>query len=245
MTKKNKVIEQQLGIPPDYQYHAINSANFIHANWHKNKIDTLTQLLKLKKSSKILDLGIGSGNFELVFSSKVKEIVGLDYNSEAINYAKSMIRKNNINNVKLKLADVKNLSNMKLGKFDFIIMVDVIEHFSLPEAKRIIQSFKKFLNTSGRVCLVTPNFKSGWILLEWLLDKFHLAPELSGKQHISKFDPETLKSAFKDTGYKIERVATFNTFSYLIPNQKIRVTLNKWEVNNFKYGNMIAIIARL
>ncbi|KKQ53087.1 MAG: hypothetical protein UT19_C0017G0003 [Candidatus Woesebacteria bacterium GW2011_GWB1_39_10b] len=80
------IIEKQLGIPGDYQYKALRSKNYLQSNWHRNKWLVIGNLLNQYKPEKVLDLGTGSGNFELIFSGMVKKIVGIDYNDEALNF---------------------------------------------------------------------------------------------------------------------------------------------------------------
>ncbi|KKQ43382.1 MAG: Methyltransferase type 11 [Microgenomates group bacterium GW2011_GWC1_37_8] len=242
---KKSIIEQQLGIPPDYQYKALLSRNFLHSNWHKNKLDTLEFLLKFKKSERILDLGIGSGNFEIYFSKYVKEIIGIDYNNEAIRFVRELLRKKGINNVRLYNDDIKKFGDRKnLGKFDFILLIDVIEHFELNEAKKVVRRIKRHLKDEGSICIITPNTKSTWIILEWILDKLNLAPEMGNKQHLSYFDAGNLDKILKDEGYTVDRISTFNTFSFLSPIQLLRKKINKLEVEKFKYGNLLAVVAK-
>ena len=240
---KNDIIEKRLGIPPDYQYNALQSKNYIHSNWYKTKLDAIEKLLNVKKTNRILDIGPGSGNFEFMFAKKVKEIVAIDYNDEAVDFLKRKIKEKKIKNVKVQVGDVRKLGKVQ-RKFDIIIMVDVIEHLNDKEAKKVIKSFKNILTRTGKVCIVTPNFKSGWVLLEWMLDAFRLAPELSGKQHLSKFEPKTLVKTFEDAKYKIDTFVSFNFLSFLIPHERLAKSCNRYEMNSkFTYGNLIAIVA--
>src|SRR5260221_3194065 len=237
------IIEKKLGIPADYQYSALQSKNYIHANWYKTKLDAIDKLLNVKKTDRILDIGPGSGNFELLFSEKVKEIVAIDYNDEAINFVKKKIKERHIKNVKVHVGDVRKLGKLQ-GKFDIIIMVDVIEHLTQEQAEKVIQSFKMLLSPSGKVCIVTPNFKSSWVLIEWVLDAFRLAPELSGKQHLSKFDPKTLVMTFEKAGYHIDKFVSFNFLSFLIPHERLARWCNNIEMSSkFSHRNLIAIVA--
>ena len=58
---------------------------------------------------KILNLGTGFGNFELLFHDKFKKIVGTDYNDEALDFLISKLKEREIKNVELKIADFTKL----------------------------------------------------------------------------------------------------------------------------------------
>lgn len=72
--KKSQIIEKQLGITGDYQYKAIRSKNYLQANWHNNKMLAMKQQLDIHKPETGLDLGTGSGNFELLFAIDLKKL---------------------------------------------------------------------------------------------------------------------------------------------------------------------------
>ncbi len=245
-TKTNKkiVVEKILGIPPDYQYKAIRSKKYLQANWHRNKIAVIQKLLKLNKTTSILDLGPGSGNFELIFWPKVKKIVAVDYNDEAISFINQQLYRKKIKNVKTIVEDIRNLYKRKeLGKFDIVLLVDVIEHVHISEAKKVISQLKNFLNKNGEVVIITPNYKSPWILIEWLLDRFTILAKLKEEhkeQHLAKFYKENLIEIFSGQGYSVDKISSFNLFSWLIPNEKVSRFLAELEVSLFvPFGNLL------
>src|SRR3990172_5352003 len=215
------IIEKQLGIPGDYQYKALRSKNYLQSNWHRNKWLVIGNLLNQYKPEKVLDLGTGSGNFELIFSGRVKKIVGIDYNDEALNFLKNKLNKKGIKNVKLIKRDITQVSSIaELGKFDMIILIDVIEHLDIIYGMRLIASFKKFLNPKGKIVIITPNYAGFWPIIErYIIDKFTHLPHLEKMQHVTRYDKDVLSRAFRKHGYKLAKYSTFNTFSYLFPGK--------------------------
>ena len=154
------IIEKKLGIPADYQYKAIRRKTFLFSNWHLNKWEILKEFSKFNKSTSVLDLGTGSGNFELIYSKDVKTILGIDYNIEALSFLKKKLKENRIKNVRLVCNDIRKLNKIRIiQKYDLIIMVDVIEHISIDQAQDVIKSLKRFLKPGGEICIVTPNYK--------------------------------------------------------------------------------------
>ena len=148
------VVEKKLNISPDYQYKAIRSKNFLQANWHQNKFYVLEKLLKLNKKSTVLDLGTGSGNFELMFYKKCKKIVGIDYNDGAIKFLKNKIKERRIKNVSLHISDIRKINKIKnLGKFNTVIMIDIIEHIGINSAKDLIRNLKPHLEEKAKILI--------------------------------------------------------------------------------------------
>lgn len=221
MAKKNKnqIMEKKLGITPDYQYKAIRSRLFPQANWHKNKLIVVNSLLKLNKKNVVLNLGSGSGNFELRFYKSVNKIVAVDYNDEAIEFLKNQLKARKIKNVVTLNRDIRKLSEVKkFGKSDYVLMIDVLEHVSLNEAKKVLHSIRPLLIKGGVVCVITPNRNSPWIFIEKVLDKFfNNIPKLDKAQHLAVYNQKNLIKLFTENDFEIKKVRSFNLFSYLSP----------------------------
>ncbi len=238
------IIEKKLGIPPDYQYLAIRSKNFLQANWHKNKLTVLDTLLKFTKHSAVLDLGTGSGNFELWCAAKVRKIVGVDYNDEPLKFLKNKLKRGKKNNVVLVQSDIRDLTKVKRhAPFDFIVVVDVIEHIPEKDALKVAKNIRALISKNGKVCIITPNYRSAWVLLEALLDTTTLVPKFQGHQHLAKYSKENLTRVFRDGGFRLVTFRTFNTISFMAPFSWLATFLCKIEIAyEFTYGNMIVAI---
>ncbi len=240
--KSQLIIEKKLGISGDYQYRALRSKNFLQSNWHYNKLQALRILLNLNKNLKVLDLGIGSGNFEFEFAGQVQEITGVDYNDEAIIFAKDQLTKLKIKNVDLITDDIRNITKViKLKKFDLILFIDIIEHLRFKDARRVIRNLRTLLKKNGRVCVITPNYNSPWHLIEVILDKIQVLPKLKGEQHLAKFHRTNLTQLFKSERYKTEVYTTFNLFSYLVPNKTLSTLLLRLELHNLLHGGNLLL----
>ena len=93
---------------------------------------------------KTLDIGCGSGLF-------VKNFMDNGYDAYGLEPSKSLAQfgiKNGLNIIE------GNLENMKMDKFDFISLVDVIEHVKNPS--EMILKCTKILNNGGLLLIVTP-----------------------------------------------------------------------------------------
>jgi len=236
---RKEIVEKELGIPADYQYKAIRSKLFFQSNWHNNKLTSVSELIK--PGMRVMDLGTGSGNLELKFHNVAKEIIGVDYNSEALTFLKEKLREKNIKNVKLFLSDIRNLNKSKVtGRFDLIIAIDVIEHIHISEVNTVVKSLKKYLKPTGKVCVITPNYNSTWLFLEEMLDKLKLVPTMHEEQHLSKFNKDNLTSLFKQQDMKLVSLSSFNLFSWLCLNKNLSTLMCKLELKSkTTYGNLL------
>lgn len=238
---KTQIIEKVLGIPPDYQFKALTNSNFLQSHWHQNKLTALDYCLDFNKDVAVMDLGSGSGNFEMLFASKVKSITAVDYHKEALEFLGSKLKERKLNNVTLIHSDIRKLSTVKtLKTYDTIIMVDVIEHIHKDEAKKLITLFKKILKPRGTICIITPNYQSLWIYIERLLDKLTIVPHFDGQQHLAQYYPQNLKQAFEEQGFTTKEMKTFNLFSFLSPFRWLSTWLCKFELaSNSTIGNLL------
>jgi ubiquinone/menaquinone biosynthesis C-methylase UbiE len=235
------IVEKKLKIPASYQYKAIRSNNFLQANWHRNKYFVLRKLIKFNKNMNVLDLGTGSGNFEILFCKKVGKITGVDYNSEALLFLNNYLIKRNINNVNLIQTDIRKLSQLKkLPKFDLITIIDVIEHLNEADSKEMVRAFRRLLKKDGKICVVTPNYKSLWYLIEQVLDRASVVPKFTEAQHLSRYHKENLNSIFRNNGFKTDKISSFNLFSFVFPNSQVCKFLCGLELKfPFMLGNLI------
>lgn len=241
--KKNHhtIIEKELGITADYQYKALHESNFFQSNWHNNKLVALETELQFNPSVLVLDLGPGSGNFELSFAKRVKHITAVDYHKEALTFLKQKTKNKGISNITTIHSDIRDLGTIKaLKKFDIIIMIDVIEHIKQSQADSLIKVFKKLLKNNGKIGIITPNYHSLWVYIEKILDLFTIVPHFDGAQHLAQYFPKNLELIFKKNGFKKNAMKSFNTFSFFVPSKYLAALLCKIELASaMTFGNLL------
>jgi ubiquinone/menaquinone biosynthesis C-methylase UbiE len=218
MRPKEEIVEKKMGIAPDYQYRAMRNSFWAKKNWHKNKFEIIKTICKFTHNEDVLDLGTGSGNFELLFSQSVKQIYGIDYNDDALCFLKNALKKRNIGNVKLICADMRKLpKELDNKKFDLILSIDTIEHVTRKDGEKIIAWSEKRLKKNGRLVIVTPNYGSAWSSLESLLDILSFTPNMGAHQHLSNYSVSSMSKLLTSNKFELKNVMTFNLFSFLFP----------------------------
>lgn len=150
----------------------------------------------------VLDLGIGNGiNGCMIKNYKRNwEIHGIEYFK---NYKNPMwgVYKN------VEINDIQKIDFDKHEKFDYVIMTDVIEHFHLADALKLMEDLKKLVKPGGSLYISTPAIFMEQGVFEGNEKECHLC--LITKEH------------YLDRGYTLLKDGSVDTFGHLM-------LLGKW-----------------
>ena len=108
---------------------------------------------ELKRTMRVLDCGCGSGYGTQIISFKCENVIGIDGDKEAIEFAKRSYESD-----RLKFFNVDILSEWaekNKESFDAIACLEVIEH--IPDTDKFMQSIHKLLRKNGFVMISTPS----------------------------------------------------------------------------------------
>ena len=167
------------------RYKEAFSAFLLHAD-HIKAYDFAAPFCKNKK---VLDVGCFMGYGEKILADYAEEIVAIDGDDEALEFA----RRNNISsNVNFEKANATQLS-FSGGTFDVVIAFQLIEHIPLKEVDNFLREVKRVLKTGGSLFITTPN------------RKFRLLPfqRPFNPEHYQEF---TAKELFKTLGNVFDEV---------------------------------------
>jgi 18S rRNA (guanine1575-N7)-methyltransferase len=108
----------------------------------------ILDLIKVKKSEKILDVGCGVGYTLEVFQSQGYKIDGIDLIQEMVDKAKK-------NGFKVKQADMKNLNKViKKERYNLIISISALQWIKeKEELQQVAKSFFHVLKKNGRAVI--------------------------------------------------------------------------------------------
>jgi hypothetical protein len=70
--------------------------------------------------------------------------------------------------------------------------------------------FYKLANPGAQLFITTPNYRSAWPLIEWLLDRFGLVATLDEAQHVTHFTKQRLVAMCEHAGWTVRQIGTFN-----------------------------------
>jgi 2-polyprenyl-3-methyl-5-hydroxy-6-metoxy-1,4-benzoquinol methylase len=179
--------------------------------WAKAKY---VPLLQAYKNSAILEIGCGDGKLlSALKDNGFTNVTGMDISAEQVELVKKKGVQAEVDDVFTYLAEREN-------KFDVIIGVDVIEHFTKLEALKLLRLMQSALTTNGMVLLQTPNG-------EGLFPGQVIYGDLT---HLCIFSPNSAAQALQLYGFKDIRIYETSPIGEGLAG-KIRVGL--WEMIKF------------
>jgi glycosyltransferase involved in cell wall biosynthesis/2-polyprenyl-3-methyl-5-hydroxy-6-metoxy-1,4-benzoquinol methylase len=107
----------------------------------------------LAVGARTLDFGCGSGYGADMLAQTASSVVGLDVSEEALSYASSDHRRDNLSF----LHDLTLGASLPAGAFDVITCFEVIEHVDADTQPLLIASLRRLLAYGGKLLISTPN----------------------------------------------------------------------------------------
>jgi ubiquinone/menaquinone biosynthesis C-methylase UbiE len=201
----------------DYQYRALHSGHPMQRFWHRGKLALVDRLVKgaLTAGSKLLEIGCGAGN--LLMQAVVRDSfpVALDLSMQALTFVRSRIEEAASGPDAPRgygcVQSIGELLPLADNTFDGVILSEVIEHLPAPQVS--ILEAARVLRPGGRLLVTTPNYRSLWPAVEWMVDRSNKAPRMAGEQHISKFHPSSLRCLLADCRLDVEYFGTIYNLS--------------------------------
>lgn len=191
-------------IAGDYQYKALTQGNAVQRFWHYTKQSAITRYLPPAQDDAVLDVGCGSGVITSFLGSFGATVVGFDGNPDAIAFATETFSRPNVR-FQLGLVDENLAIDQRVDK---IYCLEVIEHIYRHQGETMLRTFHRLLSPGGQVFLTTPNYRSLWPLIEWVMDLLRLSPPLKDHQHVQKYHKGTLEQVCYEAGFEIELIST-------------------------------------
>jgi len=212
------------------QYYALMAGNPIRRRWHLNKL-RLFHLTEISTEDRVLDAGCGAGNliFELAPLSRLA--VGCDIDHARLAFGARRGRGAYVQ------ADLRQLPFAE-ETFEVIFCMEVLEHLERGITAQVLNEFYRALKPKGRLLITTPNYRSLWVLIEFLADTLRLAPEMAGGEHISKYHRQTLEETLATAGFVIKKMGTFNHLSPFLTllSDRWAERLYRWELKEDRAG---------
>jgi SAM-dependent methyltransferase len=108
-------------------------------------------LLKIDASSKVLEVGSGSGGPALFLAESTGcTLVGVDVNEFGVNNANELARQRSLNErVKFEMVDASRPLPFEANSFDVVFSNDVMCH--IPERQKVLRDWYRVLNPGGRM----------------------------------------------------------------------------------------------
>jgi ubiquinone/menaquinone biosynthesis C-methylase UbiE len=189
-------------IPGAYQLDALLRGWPLQRAWHRARLDLAACVLPPVRDSVSLDLAAGAGIMTWKF--RESRMVSVDMRVDACRAVRS-----HTPGARAVVAEL-GLLPFPSGTFSRIYFLETLEHLTLDEGRRVLEEARRVSRPGGRCLITTPNYRSHWVMFEWLLDRLRLTPPLTKGQHVSRYDSEVLECAAATTGWRILRLGSFN-----------------------------------
>ena len=216
------------------------------------------------KDKKVLDIGFGRGEaICFALSNGAAECIGVDFSRSAVDLAHQLIAQRNLPQAELFNMDAlifvdyyaELSSNNNLGKFDIVIMFDIIEHIPHAELRMVLEGITKITNSNAIFIINTPAYKfDNDVIIDGfdernLIDCFDtsdIVPETRG-MHCNKYSVISLQEFMFDCGFinlteahyyikyfsssrRINNIENISYFERWLHAQKLNVPIK----NNYK-----------
>jgi len=133
----------------------------------------------------VLDIGCGEGYGSDFMAGYAKSVLGIDYDKDAIDYAKNKYHKPDL---EFSVLDIKNLDNLG-RKFDVICSFQNIEH--IRDTGKLLKDISGLLNNNGVFICSTCNIKDASPGRSAPFNKFHV------KEYLAQEFKDLLKANFR------------------------------------------------
>jgi 2-polyprenyl-3-methyl-5-hydroxy-6-metoxy-1,4-benzoquinol methylase len=171
------------GIPIGFYDEVLRGRNPIRRLWHLSKFERVLDCLPHRPGQSLLDVGCFAGSFlSLVPEARCSRQLGVDILPDQVDYAQS-----HYGTGFRSFRHVKNVTALDLleGTFDAVTLIEVIEHLDPSEGGVLLQALARRVTPGGLLVLTTPNYASGWPVLEWLVNR--LSRVKYQEQHVTRF----------------------------------------------------------
>jgi GT2 family glycosyltransferase/2-polyprenyl-3-methyl-5-hydroxy-6-metoxy-1,4-benzoquinol methylase len=187
---------QKKGLFYDRKFDTKNESKNLYVN-KENFYSTHSEILKkIEKNSKILDIGCNDGYISNLLKTKKNcYVVGVDKKTDANNLNLDNFINHDLNT---------GLPEIDYKKFDYIILLDVIEHLNDPEG--FIDQLKKKIsdNENIKIIISTPNIAFFVMRIMLLIGNFNYGKRgILDKTHTRLFTFSTLKYLLLQSGFSI------------------------------------------
>src|SRR4029077_6181278 len=153
-------------------------------------------------------------------SQYAAEVVAADSNPSAIRYATETYKAPNL---RFRLGQFDDLKEERA--FDRIYFIEVIEHLYEQQVAELLSLFYKLANPGAALFLTTPNYRSLWAIIEWLLARSGLVAKMDEAQHVTHFTKRKLAAMCEEAGWSVRHIGTFNGIAPFVAPVSRRLAL--------------------
>ncbi len=178
------------------------------SGFYRKRLEAFLVFLNPKSDMRALDIGCGPGALIIEIAKKVKEAVGIDYDTHMVVHAKRNARTAGVSNIEFKVARAQSLP-FDNETFDLVSATSVL--YLLPEPERGLKEIRRVLKRGGIAANLDPSIK----MTKERIDKFiqgqnlsefegdALYGWLSAATNNHRFSKDYLRQLYQDCGFEV------------------------------------------
>lgn len=183
-----------------------------------NRRDFIIDLANIKKKDSILTVGVAHiPEVEMIIEKIARSSNCIDLDQKKINHAKKYAKK-----TKFIIGDITKPNKSLFGKFDTIIMLEVLEH--LKDDLLALKNIRSMLKNKGKLIITVPNKHI-----------FHVFNPLLYTQHERHYKMKDILDKLKKSGFSISYKNTVESPKLLL-DLYIHLILKFLLRKNVKFG---------
>jgi 2-polyprenyl-3-methyl-5-hydroxy-6-metoxy-1,4-benzoquinol methylase len=198
-----------IAIDGAYQFEALRAGPAPQRFWHHSKLRCVDALLPPVPGDFVLDVGCGSGVVTSHLAQRAARAVGIDGNPDAIEFARRQFGSERAR-FQLGLVDDGFAVDAPVDK---AYCLEVVEHIYRPQALAMLVRIRETLRPGGRLLLTTPNYRSLWPAIEWLMDRSGRFAEMAEAQHVEHYHGRRLAELCVEAGLQVLAMRSMGALS--------------------------------
>jgi|LauGreDrversion4_2_1035121.scaffolds.fasta_scaffold835811_1 SAM-dependent methyltransferase len=146
-------------------------------------------LSAITSNDRVLDVGCGNGRFSQISSTKAREVISIDHNSE--HFEDPNFSAANIKTIKFDIDE----DFSSLGKFELALLIHILEHVENPQS--LLARLSKI---TQELIIEVPDLESdplNWVRIQVGLDYS------SDNDHVREYTQDLISADLQNTGWKI------------------------------------------
>lgn len=128
------------------------------SEFHRIRLESFLRVANLKKTDRLVELGVGTGPYLDVISPLVREIRCIDGSKRMLDILRA--KHGDLSNIKLLQLDLEQPLENASFQADLVYCFGLLEH--IIDVNTFIANCKNMLRTKGRVVFVSPNGRCPW-----------------------------------------------------------------------------------
>jgi O-antigen biosynthesis protein len=151
---------------------------------HKKALD------QVGKNKRVLEIGCATGQISRRLAENGCYVIGVEINKESADIATKYCKE-------VLVCDIESLESLPYSDFDFILLLDVLEHLREPMA--LLEKLKAHLKKGGHIVVSLPNVANWKIRWDLLFGRFQYSEYgIVGRTHLKFFTESSSKKIMQD-----------------------------------------------